>query len=309
MLGKIIIYIFAVVAHADEFNWGVTELGGEALAASFTKNTEIPFNMATSTKEVEASRQILSSNSLRKIKERHGWLSDAHSEGSHFRHNTKNSEVWALFQNTAACPWTLDKNPPVEIRHDGGKWICGLPELGVAKRSGNSGCVVYSVGSHRDTAFEAEVRRQTECEIHIFDPTSRPLDVGPGSMFHSLGVSGETNTGAKLGPMMTLQDIASRLHHKNVDILKIDVEGSEFETFASFFGGSGESLVPPVRIGQILVEVHPRKIGAASINEMWDYLERAGFRQFSIEPVSKNGGAQVEVGFLHQDWTPDGWRK
>lgn len=303
--------IFAVVVHADDFNWGVTEkFGGEALAASTTKNTETPLNMATSTKEEEALRQMFSSNSLRRIKERHAWMSDAHSEGSHFKHKIRSSEIWALFQNTAVCPWTLDKNPPVDIRHDGGKWVCGLPELGAAKRTENAGCVVYSFGSHGDTAFEAEVRRQTDCEIHIFDPTSRPVSVGLGSMFHSLGVSGETNADHGLGPMMTLQDIAGRLNHKNIDILKIDVEGSEFETIASFFGGSGESLAPPVKIGQILVEVHPNKrTGAAAVNDMWDHLEMAGFRQFSIEPVTKSNGAQVEVAFLHQDWTPDGWRK
>ena len=36
-------------------------------------------------------------------------------------------------------------------------------------------------------------------------------------------------------------------------------------------------------------------------------LEKAGFRLFSIEPVSKFNSNQVEIAMIHKDWTPSGW--
>ena len=47
---------------------------------------------------------------------------------------------------------------------DGGKYICGLPQL-------TAPCVVYSLGSNLDFSFEAAVSRATPCRIVTVDCT------------------------------------------------------------------------------------------------------------------------------------------
>jgi hypothetical protein len=37
-------------------------------------------------------------------------------------------------------------------------------------------CIVYSFGSSNDAQFEREIIRQTNCSVHIFDPTSGAIE-------------------------------------------------------------------------------------------------------------------------------------
>ena len=77
------------------------------------------------------------------------------------------------------------------------------------------------------------MKEATDCEIHIFDPTSEPLK---GYNYHSLGLAdhdGEVamQTDASFAgqkfPVKTLQSIMKGLGHTYIDILKIDVDGWE----------------------------------------------------------------------------------
>ena len=62
------------------------------------------------------------------------WLSPPHSEAEPFLRETRAAEMWTLFPPTYPCFWTLAKAPSAAVRHDGGKWACGLPELGAEMR-------------------------------------------------------------------------------------------------------------------------------------------------------------------------------
>ena len=36
-------------------------------------------------------------------------------------------------------------------------------------------------------------------------------------------------------------------------------------------------------------------------------LEKHGYRMFSMEPATSTDTSQVELSFIHKDWTPGGW--
>jgi histidinol phosphatase-like PHP family hydrolase len=52
-------------------------------------------------------------------------------------------------------------------------------------------------------------------------------------------------------PMKCITDIANELGHSHIDLLKMDIEGSEYELMDSI-------LSSPLQINQILFEIHER---------------------------------------------------
>jgi hypothetical protein len=70
--------------------------------------------------------------------------------------------------------------------------------------------------------------------------------------------------------------------HKHIDILKIDVEGWEFDIMASIvrpFVTSGE----PLPFGQLNLEMHVWNKKFAEFLSWWEMLETAGLRPFMTE--------------------------
>jgi len=74
-----------------------------------------------------------------------------------------NRLLWDLFYPDYNCPYGKSRHGRVG---DGGKWICGARTL-----LSKPGCVIYSLGSNAETSFETDMALETECEIHVFDPT------------------------------------------------------------------------------------------------------------------------------------------
>ena len=111
---------------------------------------------------------------------------------------------------------------------DGGKWVCDTESL-------VRNCLVYSIGSERDTSYEVAISSILGCEIHTFDHTIAgwvPPAI-PKFTFHPYGFG----AGAGGGQMETLETILQELGHINriIDIFKIDSargasEWSEFKT-------------------------------------------------------------------------------
>ena len=222
------------------------------------------------------------------------------------------------------------------------QWICGLRELGARLRPD---CVVYSFGSNNQWAFELAVRAHTRCTIHTFDPTSSPpkpsvrnvlenTSVGGGAArftFHSAGLShsdGQASLGRKVFGVRSLLSLMRELGHEEsgVDILKVDVEGAEFNTVPS-------TDWRRLKVGQLLMEVHPLEVHgthflgrnesalareelglcsgrgkgcdftAVQLDAFMLTLEQAGLRLVSTDPVSLRG-AKVELALLNPRWHP-----
>jgi len=237
---------------------------------------------------------------------------------------------WLLFAPYYPCLWTLSKVPTVTRLKDGGKWVCGAPELEAARAADEAArCVAYSFGSRGDTYFEsALVEAAPSCEIHTFDKTTvaQPHSLAtfwdpkatpePDPVdrfwFHRGYLLPEDDAAV---PGWTLATIMDGLGHRHVDILKVDVEGWEFRVFQNIFNGT---RAPP-RVGQILLEVHPeRSFGPADIDDFFRLFEDLGFRLISLEPIGANvmpphpgqkEQTAAEVVFVHRSWTPEGFAR
>lgn len=75
--------------------------------------------------------------------------------------------------------------------------------------------------------------------------------------------------------------------HTHIDILKIDVEGWEFDTLTAFLTPSPDFTaerprVPPV--SQLLLELHLWNRDFPDLLTWWSTLERAGLRAVAREP-------------------------
>jgi FkbM family methyltransferase len=168
--------------------------------------------------------------------------------------------------------------------------------------------VVYSFGIGTDVSFDLGLIARFGCRVHAFDPTPRALGwlrqqalpealvvhpVGlaghdgelrvapppdPGHVsFSSLRAAAPVDGGATRIPVRRLRTLATELGHARIDLLKMDIEGSEYDALADLLHSG-----PPV--GQILVEfhhrLHPR--GAAVTREAVRRLRVHGFELFAV---------------------------
>jgi FkbM family methyltransferase len=152
----------------------------------------------------------------------------------------------------------------------------------------NKSSVIYSFGTGRDISFDMACIRRHGSEVHAFDPTPKSIEwiksrklpeifhfhpygisasgTGPADFYlpaNPRGVSGsmakhrEVDTENSVRVMMkTFDDITRELNHTHIDVLKMDIEGSEYEVIDAI-------LDSPVTIDQILVEFHDRNFEQA----------------------------------------------
>lgn len=139
---------------------------------------------------------------------------------------------------------------------DGGKVVCNLYEM---ERLG-SACIVLSFGIRDDITFELALANRTRCSIHAFDPTIPrlpmpqrvPRDVSRRIFFHRIGIRGNSTVSNRGdGEYATFDAIMASLNLRRVHLLKLDVEGAEFDAIeqmrASGFLG---------RVDQLQIEIH-----------------------------------------------------
>ena len=208
----------------------------------------------------------------------------------------------ALLTPYYTCPFTLARSNMVSQpgEYDGGKWTCGVAEI-----AENRPCVIYSVGSGGNDIFERHIRAlKPHCKIHVFDPTSAPL---PQYAFHQYGLCGAGDSfvaDGKRYPCKSLHAIMQELGHSQVDVLKFDIEGHEWDVLKLTNWAA-------LRIGQILVELHDFEHAHSCDSILRDVLhplEAAGFLQFALEPVcSTQCSGQYEMAFIHSAWLPYGY--
>lgn len=200
--------------------------------------------------------------------------------------------------------------PSVFIGSDYGGWaVC--PSL-FKKES-----IVYSAGVGEDISFDIGLFERFDVVVHGFDPTPASVEFikkNPphGSfIFHQYGVGSKDEMKAFFAPenpeyaswssiskmgsetnmesfeVKCLQTIMSELDHVEVDLLKMDIEGMEYEVI---------DYIIQMRIlpRQLLVEFHDRNpgIGKEKTLNAVKKLRMAGYKVFSVSPT------QQEVSFL-----------
>ncbi|MGI9232831.1 MAG: FkbM family methyltransferase [Woeseiaceae bacterium] len=201
------------------------------------------------------------------------------------------------------------------LESDGWKYI---PELL------GSDSIVYSLGVGDSIDLDMDLIHHYSLTVHAFDPTPYSLEWVSGLelpdnfKFHPWAAAGEdgnlrlfrrVNKRGKASEVMwtadstaadesdfvdapayTIATIMQKLEHTHVDVLKIDVEGAEYEILDSL----GDVANLPT---QLLVEFHHRfpGIGKQRTAESIERLKTFGYRIFSI---SKTGR---EIGFVRAD--------
>lgn len=187
---------------------------------------------------------------------------------------------------------------------------CSLPLLSLGEGPGSwaiwpqglgTESVLYSFGVGRDISFERAMIERFGLTVHAFDPT--PLAVGWAKSqqlpvrfhLHELGIAAydgnarfQPPTKAKFesfslvrtsgvglpieAPVRRFQSLTQMLGHSKVDVVKMDIEGAEYEVLR-------DVLESKVQIGQILVEFHHRwkEVGASQTRQAIEELTAAGF--------------------------------
>lgn len=139
---------------------------------------------------------------------------------------------------------------------DGGKMVClqGLLD--------QPGCIVYSLGSNGDFSFEKGVLQATPCTVHTLDCTynGSSLDSSTRHFYHKVCLGAETATYVEGGEQRVYWDYPTlllRLGHtqQRVSLLKIDIEGFEYDLLSAWHEKHGCSL--PL---QVAMEVHYKNL-------------------------------------------------
>lgn len=256
------------------------------------------------------------------LEDEHLWLSNVSRVNSRDQQNAQQGLFTTSF-DVYEPTWNCELR--VRTPHkagDGPKWTCGLDALsggaatdaaaaGADGASGRDSCIVYSFGSNNDVSFERAVKSAAPgCKIWTFDPTIDKTTGAGGMMgyptgvvteaereglltFMSIGIAGADGSftfGNKTFPTLSLASIRSRLGHvgRLIDVLKIDVEGSEFGVLAqdapigSRRTAAGGGSLALGSIGQLLIEVHSRRF--VMIAALMRRIRQHGLMMFSKEP-------------------------
>lgn len=182
----------------------------------------------------------------------------------------------------------------------GGFYVC--PEVI------NSKSVVYSFGIGEDISFDIAIIENHDCHVFGFDPTPKSINwVKSQSLplkfsFFELGISNKSeftefylpkNSNYISGSIInqsnidlkekvivkvkTIQDILNELGHNHIDVLKMDIEGSEYDVIENILDSN-------ISVNQILIEFHDRffKDGRVKSYQTVKNLKDRGYEIFAI---------------------------
>ncbi|KAH9961557.1 methyltransferase domain-containing protein [Russula dissimulans] len=205
--------------------------------------------------------------------------------------------IWDFFLPAFPCPGRVER---IGVMGDGGKWVCGLERLAKQDK-----CVIYSfanppmscklimIGINGESSFEADLlKRVPGCEAWGYDysvsswgPEITDLPgISLRAHFEPWALGGTDNHGENDNPKFwTLDSLMRHNGHTFIDILKIDIEGGEYDALKSFITAHPDGALP---IGQLQIEIHARdgRERFDAFLQWWESLEGAGLRPFWTEP-------------------------
>ncbi|HUL74551.1 MAG TPA: FkbM family methyltransferase [Vicinamibacterales bacterium] len=196
---------------------------------------------------------------------------------------------------------------------DAGEWWICPDGLGPS-------AIVYSFGIGTDITFDLSLIRAYGLTVHAFDPTPGAIayverqQLPPGFEAHSVGVASrdgratffppenpshishtllrrpETSARAIEVEVRRLSTIMRELRHESIDVLKMDIEGAEYEVL-------DEILDRGLAVRQILVEFHHRfpAVGIDRTRQAVRALNEAGYKIFFAAESGE------EYSFIRQD--------
>lgn len=233
--------------------------------------------------------------------------------------------LYRRVRHAIRCAAGRDIRFPVEakvpmVRHGseyGGWWIC--------PRGISAGAVIYSFGIGTDISFDLSLIETYGLTVNAFDPTpssiawlkAQPLpaqfrwqELGiaaydgratffppadPAHVSHSVVPPEESDRQGIEVDVRRLSSIMESLGHDRIDVLKLDVEGAEYDVLDEILAGC-------VRPAQLLVEFHHRVagIGVERTRRAAAGLQAAGYRIFSVSDTGEEYGfirlAEADLG-------------
>lgn len=184
---------------------------------------------------------------------------------------------------------------------DGHKFACGL--LSIRRNP-----IVYSFGSNRQQDFETSILNyRPDSLVYVFeinhDNLPKTADRHPQIHYFNLGLGPKTPKPLKK-KMMLLSEIMGMLQHTYVDVLKVDIEGSEYYL-------PRDAAHPFTHVGQLLIEIHNfmpywagyRPVREDDIGALVDYFESQGLRIFHKELNYLQNGCCSEFSFIQANWS------
>lgn len=163
---------------------------------------------------------------------------------------------------------------------------------------------IYSFGVEHDSSFEAALLQRTNAEIWGFDFSvdgwAGEIPQGTSRVhFSKVAIAGETVRG-KEPPRLAVADIMRDNGHMFVDIMKMDIEGAEFEALSALMDAAEaneETGVKTLPVGQLLVELHLDMKGPKTVREFLEWFER--LERLGMRPVFNEHNWIGDVGPGH----------
>lgn len=186
----------------------------------------------------------------------------------------------------------------------------------------NENSIVYSIGIGEDVSFDLDIIKNFNCNVFGFDPTPKSIswvksqNLNKLFVFNEYGiskysglvkfylpqnknhVSGSSRKNSNLDekelisvPMKSFLDIVNSYNHTEIDVLKIDIEGSEYDVLFDI-------LKSGIVVKQILIEFHHRmfKNGARLTKESIKLLNDFGYKLFAFSD------SHEELSFIHENY-------
>jgi FkbM family methyltransferase len=198
------------------------------------------------------------------------------------------------------------KRPHVVLGSEYGQWAVDHTLL-------SADSLIYAVGVGEDVTFDCALIDLIGCTVHAFDPTPiaidwianqnlpsqfefHPIGIGasdstvefhvpPIAGWHSYSLTAEQDaaqTGTVSCEIRRLSTIMADLGHRNVDVLKMDIEGFEYSVIDDIL----LSETPPK---QILVEFHHGMYthSASDTKYSVDKLMKFGYQLFWVSDLGR----------------------
>ena len=172
--------------------------------------------------------------------------------------------------------------------------------------------VIYSAGIGEDISFDLAIIERTGATVHGFDPTPRSLDwlktqdlpanfhvhdygfasfdgtalfhppKNPNHISHTILERPQTSQGAFEVQLRRIATIAADLGHTKIDVLKMDIEGAEYDVLDDLEKSD-------IVVDQMLIEFHHQfeSIPFSRTQAAVKQIERMGLQLFHISDCAR----------------------